>query len=105
MEQKKLTLQQEFDIHGKNFGVEDYTRLHPTLLIYKFKEYIELDAVIGEKKKIGRDVTDEVVEKTLIGSALQAYFEKKKIIKDHFWLGVLIGLCAGFIIGGGSINS
>ena len=95
MEQKKLTLQQEFDIHSKDFGVEDYDK---HILILMFSNYMRLDADIEQGKKDGFDRTDMIIQKTLIGAGIQMYYEKKAKLKEGLLVGGFIGLGC-FLVG------
>ena len=87
--------QKEFDIHNKDFGVEDYNK---EILIAMFSRYKKLDADIEEGKKNGLDRTDEIISKTLIGAGIQMYYEKKAKLKEGIWVGLIIGFLVGFVV-------
>ena len=88
--------QQEFDSHSKDFGVEDYDK---HILIAMFSTYMRLDADIEQGKKDGFDRTDEIIQKTLIGSGIQMFYEKKAKLKEGIWVGLFIGFLVGLAVG------
>ena len=91
-----MDLQQEFDSHSKDFGVEDYDK---HILIAMFSTYMKLDADIEKGKKGGHDRTDKIIQKTLIGSGIQMFYEKKAKLKEGIWVGLFIGFLVGLAVG------